>query len=77
MAYFRVDMKCRVTNKGTCVPNPEGSHIAGRHIFVSAISADDAMEKTKRFYGNQHDTKVIRAEKISLMPPPELIKNIP
>lgn len=68
MNYYRVIMNCRVTNTGTCSEKPKGSHIAGRHIFTSAESETEAVEKAKYRYKNEHDTKIIRAEKVDFIP---------
>lgn len=77
MDYFVVDMRCKVTNEGTCSGNPNGTHIAGRHIYIQADSEQDAMEKTSRYYKREQYTKVLSAKKVNFVPPENVTIKVP
>lgn len=65
MNYFRIDMRCRVTNEGTCAENKNGTHIAGRHIFMQADSEENAMKRATEYFKREASTKILHATRVT------------
>lgn len=74
MNYFRIDMRCLVTNEGTCAENPNGTHTAGRHIFMQADSKENAMERATKYFKHEANTKILHVTQI--MPDDYVINNL-